>query len=213
MQISKKIFKSVLAIIIALSSLFAASCAEQAELGVSVPSAGKETEFEIKDAAADDNVNVTGSSEDNASEEQTDGRQENGFVFVYNETVVYLGDEADNVLKRLGTEVNSFESDSCIFDGTLKTYIYSGFEISVYAETNSNEYIVYSIVITDDSISTYEGIFTGQTADDLLSVYGEAYSKSPGFYYKYLKDGTMLTFDVDDNDVIIYITYEYLNIS
>lgn len=148
---------------------------------------------------------------DNQEETDNNAGYETGFIFVYADTTVYLGDYANDVLEKLGPELNFYEYDNDVFNGTMKIYCYNGFDISTYAKAEQNEYKICSIALNDDSILTCEGISIGQTVSDMIEVYGEAHEAFPGSYYRYIKAGTALSFDVDDN-IIIAITYSLINV-
>lgn len=135
---------------------------------------------------------------------------EEGFWFVYNGEVIRMGDYIEGVVSKLGAASDYVESDSCTSEGMMKTYYYSGAEISAYAKTEGDEYRIFSIILTDDSISTAEGLYIGQTQDEMTAVYGTNYQSVPGVC-QYTKNGTALTFDLEGEDIIC-ITYTLLNI-
>jgi len=136
---------------------------------------------------------------------------ENGFVFVYNGADIYMGEYIENVLPALGPESDSFLSESCTSDGMMITYIYGGFEISAYAQTDGERYRIFSIELRDDSVATPEGVYIGQTEAELTVAYGAEYEDIFGFY-RYTKNGTALGFNIDGG-VITGITYQLLIIS
>ncbi|MCL1793710.1 MAG: hypothetical protein FWG34_07560 [Oscillospiraceae bacterium] len=136
---------------------------------------------------------------------------EDGFGFVYNGESIYMGEFIDGVVEKLGPALNYIESESCTSEGMMKTYYYSGAEISAYAKTESDEYRIFSIILTDDSVTTAEGLYIGQTESEMVATYGTDYQSVPGVFCKYSKNGTGLTFDLD-GEVIICITYTLQNI-
>jgi hypothetical protein len=215
-------FKKIIIIFSAvILLLLAAGCGGNED----IPSEPAESAIKISDEIVgvgdntgntDDTINTVDS--DNSYNSDEDGgdaenslRREDGFVFIHNGTSVYIGEYISRVPEELGPALSSFESDSCIAEGTMKTYIYGGFEISTHIGESVEEEngFIFWVSFNDDSVSTAEGIYIGQTVSDMLAAYGAASEESPGFYYKYEKNGTTLTFDVD-GDVIIAVTYELL---
>jgi len=194
--------------------LFTAGCAEQTAADVFNPNDGENTpEVKPADNGNDSSISDIPDDSDNAGEntESVSVRYEDGFVFTHNGTDIYMGEYINNILPALGPELNSFDSDSCVFDGVMKTYTYGGFDILGYAKTESEEYRVFSVTFHDDSVATAEGIYIGHAIADMTAAYGEPHEESPGFYSKYIKNGTTLTFDFDGG-AIIAITYSLINI-
>ena len=62
------------------------------------------------------------------------------------------------------------------------------------------------ITINDDSVSTAEGIFIGNTVDQLKAAYGEP-KENDGTTYTYEKGTSVLVFLVDDGGKITNIIY------
>ena len=137
----------------------------------------------------------------------------NGFIFIYNDTTVYLDEYIERVLTELEPPMEFYEYQSCSFEGMAKIYSYNEFQLSTYVKDTTDEDRVYSVDIYDDSISTAEGIYIGQTYDDMIRAYGTEYEELQGFVriYRYTKDGTVLSFGIEDG-MIISISYnvEYI---
>jgi hypothetical protein len=225
MKLLKKIIILTLAVLLSLLILPGlASCSKQPDIstnadedvafgetfdsdGANTAIAPIEEEVEIADPEIPLNEGVEDSAGDNPA-------KKDGFVFVYNGTSIYLGEYSERILGELGSAFDYEESDSCTSDGIMKTYYYGGFNFSTYIKDNPNETgkdRIFSIALTDDGVSTAEGIYIGQTVDEMIAVYGAEYEEMPGFYYRYNKNGVGLSFDVDDN-IIIAVTYQLLNI-
>ena len=181
------------------------------------------------DAAAPDMPDVVGTTRESAAETaapipETDAPEirgetesaaatvvhKEGFAFVYGGETIYMGDYIDGVVERLGSFFDYIESESCTSEGMMKTYYYSGAEISAYAKTEGDRYRIFSIILTDDSVSTAEGVYIGQKEGDMAAAYGTDYQSVPGVC-KYTKNGTGLTFDLEGEDIIC-ITYTLLEI-
>lgn len=159
-----------------------------------------------KDNTADakDSKNQTTQDSKESNEEQNkEETVASGYAFEYNGVTMYVNTDAEPVVNALGEPLNYFEAESCAFKGLDKTYTYSGFEITTYP-LNGKDYIS-SIYLTDDSVSTPEGIYIGSTVDDMIAAYGNDYTESSGSY-TYIKDNSKLQFIASDNE-IISITY------
>jgi len=208
MKLLKKIFIINLAVILLMLSF--TSCDKPLEIPENTDGPGTgaanitDTSDSNDDAGTDESA--TGANNGNGN-----GIYKDGFVFIYNGTTVYLGGYIKSVLAEIGAPTDYYESDSCTSDGMMQTYCYGGLEIYTYAKTDTDEYRIFSVALMDDVNSTAEGIYIGQTVGDMTALYGAEYESIPGFYYKYTKNGTALTFDVDE-DIIIAITYMLLNV-
>ena len=201
-----KVFKIIFAI---LPLIFAAACG-----GGSVPDVP-----DVVDTTQKSSVDTTAPVPETAAPEtETEPAVESaatvvhkeGFAFVYNGETIYMGDYIDGVVERLGSFLEYIESESCTSEGMMKTYYYGGAEISAYAKAEGDRYRIFSIILTDDSVSTAEGVCIGQRESDMTSAYGTDYQSVPGVC-KYTKNGTGLTFDLEGEEIIC-ITYTLLEI-
>lgn len=111
-------------------------------------------------------------------------------------------DMAD-VLAALGKEQSYFEAASCAFDGLDKTYTYAGFTVTTRPEGDKD--LVNSILLTDDSVTTAEGVYIGSSLADVTAAYGEA--EPADGVLSYTRDGVTLNFILDGGAVI---SIEYL---
>lgn len=102
------------------------------------------------------------------------------------------------VLDALGEANSYFEAASCAFEGLDKTYTYSGFVITT--RPDGDEDYVNSILLTDDSVTTAEGIYIGSTQTDVLAAYGQANVEND--VIQYTLDNTTLNFILKDGAVI-----------
>lgn len=149
--------------------------------------------------------NGTTQSDTAETKNENDGIKKDGFTFIYNGTVIYLGENIERVLGELGTGTDCYEYNSCAFEGMAKIYFYNGFQISTYMKNKSDVDRVYSVTFDDDSVQTPEGIYIGNTVEDMISAYGTEYDDLTGTYI-YMKEGTALSF-VTENDIITSISY------
>lgn len=144
---------------------------------------------------------------------QTDGQPESsqavqagsgGYVFTApNGSRVAIDDDMAQVLEALGEAQSYFEAPSCAFEGLDKTYTYSGFTVITRPEETD---LVSSILLTDDSTATPEGVYIGSTAEDVAAAYGEP-GQQTDTLLSYTKGNTTLNFILEGGAVI---SIEYL---
>ena len=111
---------------------------------------------------------------------------------------VAIDAEAESVLSALGEWRNYSESPSCAFVGLDKVYVYAGFRIQTYP-LEGKDYI-YSVELTDDSVTTPEGITIGSGADQVKSAYGTPAEESATLLL-YKGEGVNLQFILRDGKV------------
>lgn len=135
---------------------------------------------------------------------QTVQAADSGYVFTApNGVTVAIDDDMAQVLEALGEPRSYFEAASCAFEGLDKTYTYSGFTIITRPEEAD---LVTSILLTDDSVATPEGVYIGSPAEDVAAVYGEP-DRRTDTLLSYTKGGTTLNFILSDGAVL---SIEYL---
>jgi len=123
-------------------------------------------------------------------------------VAAANGYVVELNADMAQVLEKLGEPVTYFEAASCAFDGLDKTYTYTGFTITTRPDGDKD--YVNDILLTDDTVSTAEGIRIGASLSDVTAAYGE---KEPdGNALIYDREGVTLLF-ILDGDKVMSIEY------
>lgn len=127
-----------------------------------------------------------------------------GFVFVTPEgKTVAMDEDMETVLADLGKEQGYFEAASCAFEGKDKQYTYSGFIITTRPDGEKD--YVQSILLTDDSVATAEGIYLGSSAADVTAAYGEENGDNAAAM-SYVKGNCTLNFIVT-GDVVTSIEY------
>ncbi|MCL1816784.1 MAG: hypothetical protein FWG43_04190 [Clostridiales bacterium] len=129
-----------------------------------------------------------------------------GFLFIASGQDIYVSSAAQPILANLPQPKSTFEAGSCAFEGedTVDiTYFYPGFELTTFS-MEGIEY-VFSIVLTDDSITTPEGIYIGGGKEDVIKAYGENYTQT-GEQFTYRQDKGSLIFTFEE-DIIIGIVY------
>ena len=134
---------------------------------------------------------------------QTVQAEDGGYVFTApSGCTVAIDDDMAQVLEELGEPQSYFEAASCAFEGLDKTYTYSGFTIITRPEETD---LVTSILLTDDSTATPEGIYIGSPAESVTAAYGAA-DKQADTLLSYTRGGTTLNF-ILNNGVVISIEY------
>lgn len=127
------------------------------------------------------------------------------YVFTAGDGVtVSVDEDMAQVLTDLGEAQSYFEAESCAFEGLDKTYTYPGFVITTRPD-GENDY-VNSIRLTDDSVSTVEGVYIGSSEADVKAAYGEDGGADQGML-SYTAGGVSLNFILEDGAVI---SIEYL---
>lgn len=106
--------------------------------------------------------------------------EEKTYDFKVGETVISMGAESAPVIKALGKAEDTFETDSCAYQGKDIVYMYKGYDLSTYPV--SGKYYISSVYFTDNTVSTPEGIKIGSTTQDVINAYGKDYEESFGVY-------------------------------
>lgn len=108
------------------------------------------------------------------------------------------------VLAALGEPLSYFEAASCAFDGLDKTYTYAGFTVTTRPDGDKD--YVNCVYLTDDSLTTPEGLYIGASAEDVLECYGTP-NQQTDTLISYVNGNTALNFILKDGAVI---SIEYL---
>lgn len=115
-----------------------------------------------------------------------------------------VGADMSDVLAALGEAQSYFEAESCAFHGLDKTYTYSGFIVTTQPQSEELDR-VSSIRLTDDGVTTAEGVYIGSSADEVAAVYGDG--EVSDTLMSYTRGSTQLQFVMDGGKVI---SIEYL---
>lgn len=123
-----------------------------------------------------------------------------GYTVIYNGVKLSVGMPAEEALGKLGAADDKITSESCAFGGSDTVYYYgTGVQVSTNDELGYER--IFSIYLSDDLVSTEEGVCIGNTVEQVKAAYGEPGSKSTGNSLAYEKDGMTLTFFVKDGTV------------
>lgn len=121
-----------------------------------------------------------------------------GYVFESGKVSIAMNAKVAPILKDLGNAKEYFEAESCAFQGMDKTYTYNGFELHTY-ELDKVDYVV-SVIFTDDSVSTKEGISLNADLSEVLKTYGDKYTQKSNLY-TFEQDKSKLSFLIENNKV------------
>lgn len=130
--------------------------------------------------------------------------EKTAYSFISNGTEILPDAEAAPVLAALGTPVQTFEQDSCAYQGKDKIYTYSGFQVGVYPVNGVDK--ISFIYLLDNTVSTPEGIKIGSTAAQVMETYGKDYEEQFGVY-RYVLGNTQLVVSTT-NKVVDGIEYQ-----
>lgn len=135
-----------------------------------------------------------------------DNATDKAFTFVHNNVKITPNDLVDPLVAALGSDYTYYESPSCAYIGLDKCYVYKGFSIYTYPDDKGVDHVL-QIVLTDDSLSTPEGLLIGDAAQKVIELYGEDYEESDGSY-AYTRGKTCLMIIIK-NDRVQSIQYSY----
>ena len=127
------------------------------------------------------------------------------FVFTYSGCNIIINTDID-IARFNDDDYDYQEVPSCAGQGISKFYTFNGGSFVVSTNPVGNEDSIAMITINDDSVSTAEGIFIGNTVDQLKAAYGEP-KENDGTTYTYEKGSSILVFLVDDSGKITNIIY------
>ena len=144
----------------------------------------------------------------NPSSDSDDGKEDTNkdFVFIHNNIKIKPNDLVDPLVAALGSDYAYYESPSCAYTGLDKCYVYKGFSIYTYPDDKAVDHVL-QVVLTDDTLSTPEGLIIGDTAEKVKELYGTDYAESNGsFAYTRGKTSLMI---IMKNDRVLSIQYTY----
>ena len=125
--------------------------------------------------------------------DSVDAAAQAAYVFQSGEAAVTAGDDMAQVLPALGDPKSYFEAPS-----------YPGFVITTQPEGEKD--LVNAVVLTDDSVTTPEGIYIGSSPEDVRGAYGTPAEEGETALI-YTRGGVKLTFILENGKVC---SIEYL---
>lgn len=116
-------------------------------------------------------------------------KAEESYVFRSGETDIVMGEDSAPVVRALGTPLDTFEADSCAYQGKDKIYSYSGFELGTHPDGGVD--VISSVYVLDPAVSTPEGLQLGDPKSEITKLYGKGYTLENGVY-RYVKGSSEL---------------------
>ncbi len=152
-----------------------------------------------RDIVIGGNSSSTDDTENNSSDK--------GFAFIHNNVTITPNDLVDPLVKALGSDYTYHESASCAYIGLDKMYVYDSFVIYTYPDDKAVDHVL-QLMITDDSLSTPEGLRLGDTSAKVIELYGSDYEEANSAY-AYTRGKTSLII-IMKNDHVTSIQYTYV---
>ena len=128
--------------------------------------------------------------------------EKNNFIFKYNAVSVIINTPMGNILKSLPSDYDYQESPSCAGQGIAKTFTYNHGSFSIQTNPVGKEDSISMILLGDDTVSTAEGIFIGNTVEQVKAAYGNPDESSTEDSIVYIKGSSQLTFQISDGKVV-----------
>ena len=128
--------------------------------------------------------------------------EKNNFIFKYNGVSVIINTPMGNILKSLPSDYDYQESPSCAGQGIAKTFTYNHGSFSIQTTPVGKEDSISMILLGDDTVSTAEGIFIGNTVEQVKAAYGNPDESSTEDSIVYIKGSSQLTFQISDGKVV-----------
>ncbi len=158
-----------------------------------------EGEVKTISTAAGEDSPQTGEEKQQEQKTKAEKKEEKGYVFCYNDTVIEIDASSASVIEQLGEANSYFEAPSCAFEGIDKMYTYNGFEVDTYPLEDGDH--ISAVIFKDDTVATAEGVGIGDSVDKVIETYGEDAVDESGMMV-YDKDGMRLCFIVEGERVI-----------
>ena len=127
-------------------------------------------------------------------------KEEVNYSFKSGEVGFSVHHDADAVIGKLGDPIDLVETPSCGGGAEPdREYTYAGFKFNTVNENGVNK--IVKIVLTDDSVSTPEGISIGSTRDEVIAAYGENFTENATGTLIYTDGATKLMIGFADGSV------------
>jgi hypothetical protein len=127
-------------------------------------------------------------------------KEEVNYSFKSGEVGFSVNHDADAVIEKLGDPIDLVETPSCGGGAEPdREYTYAGFKFNTVNENGVNK--IVKIVLTDDSVSTPEGITIGDGREAVIETYGADYTENASGTLVYTDGETQLMFGITDGSV------------
>ncbi len=128
------------------------------------------------------------------------GSEAKNYVFKSGAVEIKIGGDADAVVSALGEAQNLVETPSCGGGAEPdREYTYAGFKFNTVNENGKN--VIVKIILTDDSVSTPEGVSIGWSRDEAVAAYGEDFTENATGTLIYTDGATKLMIGFADGAV------------
>ena len=128
---------------------------------------------------------------------------EDVFSFTYQGVTLVPGNAFDSAA--LPEAESVYQVPSCAIEGTDNVYSYGDIEVTAFNDGNGE--VIYSVYIVDANTPTAEGLYIGDTLDQVIAVYGEDYTQENG-QVTYQKGDTLLVI-ILDGDYVASIDFRW----
>lgn len=127
-------------------------------------------------------------------------KKEVDYSFKSGEVGFSVNHDADAVIEKLGDPIDLVETPSCGGgEEPDREYTYAGFKFNTVNENGVNK--IVKIVLTDDSVSTPEGITIGDGREAVIETYGEDFTENASGTLTYTDGATKLMFGISNGCV------------
>ena len=128
------------------------------------------------------------------------GSETENYVFKSGDVEIKVGGDANAAVSALGEAQNLVETPSCGGgEEPDREYTYAGFKFNTVNENGLNK--IVKIVLTDDSVSTPEGISIGDGREAVIETYGADYTENASGTLVYTDGVSQLMFGITDGSV------------
>lgn len=179
-------------ILIVLGALLLAACTNETS-GVATPYA----------PTAPAQTAPTTQQPDETTQPKNESNAAPAFALTVGTFTIRMDQNIQEVLDTMGEPLGVFEAPSCAFDGIDRIFSFPGLQIHTYPLDESD--FIHTISIRDDSIMTQNGIYLGNSLDNVLAAYGDNYQQEFGMF-TFTKGVTTLQFLIE-YDMVVAITY------
>ena len=166
----------------------------------------KDTQAQTTAAPAVETTNAPEEETTVAPEETTAPEQvvdEDVFSFTYQGVALVPGNAFDSAA--LPEAESVYQVPSCAIEGTDNVYSYGDIEVTAFNDGSGE--VIYSVYIVDANTPTAEGLYIGDTLDQVIAVYGEDYTQENG-QVTYQKGNTLLVI-ILDGDYVASIDFRW----
>ena len=128
------------------------------------------------------------------------GSETKSYLFKSGDVEIKVGGDANAAVSALGEAQNLVETPSCGGGAEPdREYTYAGFKFNTVNENGVNK--IVKIVLTDDSVSTPEGISIGDGREAVIETYGADYTENASGTLVYTDGVSQIMFGITDGSV------------